>query len=166
MIRVVAAGVVLSSLLIPSLRAEDPPIESAKSEPAAEKPALNEHEQAFKTMLNGATLVGHFTIDGKQDDELAEERYSIKSVRKVNDDTWLFNVRIQYKKHDLAVPLPLTVLWAGDTAVVTLDKMTIPPLGTFNARVLFHDDRYAGTWDHVGAAGGNLFGKIVREQAE
>ncbi|MEX0866949.1 MAG: hypothetical protein WD030_06285 [Pirellulales bacterium] len=155
------AAAIFTLLVVPAVRAEDPPAKALP--PAAEKPALNEHEQAFKQMLDGATLIGHFTVDGKENGELSEERYAIKSVDKINDDTWRFNVRIQYKTHDLTLPLPLKVLWAGDTAVVTLDKVAIPPLGTFNSRVLFHDDRYAGTWEHVGAAGGNLFGKIVRE---
>lgn len=166
MLRLTTKALLLAALLTPAARAADPPVESIDPQAVAEKSQLNEHEQAFQQMLTGATLIGHYTVDGQDNDKLSEERYSIKSVDKINDDTWRFNVRIQYKQHDLALPLPLTVLWAGDTAVVTLDKVAIPPLGTFNCRVLFHDDRYAGTWNHVGAGGGNLFGKIVREEDE
>ncbi len=164
MLRNFFAAAIFSLLVVPAVRAEDPPSQTNDPPPAADKPELNDHERAFKQMLDGAVLVGHFTVDGQENGELSEERYAIKSVAKINADTWRFNVRIQYKTHDLTLPLPLKVLWAGDTAVVTLDKVAIPPLGTFNSRVLFHDDRYAGTWEHVGAAGGSLFGKIVREE--
>ena len=39
-------------------------------------------------------------------------------------------------------------------------------LGTFTARVLIYDNRYAGTWQH-GKAGGHLFGRIekIKEKA-
>jgi hypothetical protein len=34
-------------------------------------------------------------------------------------------------------------------------------MGTFTARVLFYEDRYAGTWQH-GKVGGHMFGKIEK----
>ncbi len=43
--------------------------------------------------------------------------------------------------------------------MVSLTDLTIPGLGTFTARVLFYEDRYAGTWQH-GKVGGHMFGKI------
>jgi hypothetical protein len=52
------------------------------------------------------------------------------------------------------------VVWAGDTPVITLDKMPIPGFGTFTCRVMIFGDQYAGTWDG-GDHGGHLFGKIV-----
>jgi hypothetical protein len=57
--------------------------------------------------------------------------------------------------------MPLEIKWAGDTPIITLTNMAIPGLGTFTARVLIYDNRYAGTWQH-GPVGGNLFGKIEK----
>jgi hypothetical protein len=74
-------------------------------------------------------------------------------------DLWLFKVRIRYGDHDVTVPLPLTVNWAGKTPVIVVDQLTIPALGTFDARVVIAGARYAGTWQH-GEVGGHLFGKI------
>ena len=78
-----------------------------------------------------------------------------------------FTARIKYGDVDSEVPMPLTVLWSGNTPVITLDNLTIPGMGTFSARVLIHSDRYAGTWQHD-AVGGHLFGKIekAKETAE
>ena len=44
--------------------------------------------------------------------------------------------------------------------MVSLTYVSLPGLGEgFSARVLFYDDRYAGTWDH-GEYGGLMFGAI------
>ena len=93
-------------------------------------------------------------------DRLRKEVYEIKEVRKLPDgDLWVITARIKYGEHDLTVPVPLEVKWAGTTPVLTLDNLTIPGLGTFSARVVLHRDKYAGTWQHDDS-GGHLFGKI------
>ena len=68
--------------------------------------------------------------------------------------------RIQYGEHDLTVPVPVRIQWAGKTPVITLDRVAIPGLGTFDARVVIHDRKYAGMWRHD-EVGGHLFGKIL-----
>ena len=50
-------------------------------------------------------------------------------------------------------------------SVIVLDELTIPGLGTFSSRVMFHGDRYAGTWQH-GAVGGLMFGKVEKADAK
>ncbi len=139
-------------------QAESPSTDQAKPTPTAD--ALTEMFAAFSKQLSGSTLQGHFTVDG-QTDRLKEERYEIQSVSKLPaGDMWLFKVRIRYGDHDVNVPLPLTVNWAGSTPVIVVDRVTIPGLGTFDARVVIAGQRYAGTWQH-GDVGGHLFGKIV-----
>lgn len=125
---------------------------------------LNEMEQQFQKSLSGSTLVGHFTMSNKPSNDLSEERYTISKLTKVTGkkDTWRFVVRINYGKYDVNVPLDLQVNWAGDTPMITLTDFAIPALGTFSARVLFHGDRYSGTWQH-GKVGGHLFGRIESE---
>jgi len=127
---------------------------------------LIEAHKHFEKMLTGATLVGHFTMSDKPSNNLSEERYTISKVTKVANkkDTWQFAVQIKYGKYDVDMPLDLEVQWAGDTPMITLTDFTIPALGTFSARVLFHRDRYAGTWQH-GKVGGHLFGVIRRDEA-
>jgi hypothetical protein len=120
-------------------------------------------EKNFQQMMSGVTLVGHSTR-ANQYGISGEERYRIDNVSKVTGDTWLFQARVKYGSHDLPVPVPVAIKWAGDTPVITLTDLTIPGLGTFTARVLLYRGRYAGTWsakDH----GGEMFGAIVRESA-
>lgn len=120
-----------------------------------------ELEKKFTQQMSGATLVGHFTVDGKSNDKPPRvERYEIASAKKISGDQWLITARIKYGKHDINVPMPLNVFWAGDTPVISLTNLTIPGLGSgFTSRVMFFEGRYAGTWQH-GKVGGNLWGKI------
>ena len=74
----------------------------------------------------------------------------------------MFTVRIKYGKLDTKLPVTVPLLWAGETPMVSLTDASIPGLGEgFSARVLFHDDRYAGTWQH-GKVGGHMFGRIEK----
>ena len=131
----------------------------------ARKPSIDvqaDLEQKFQQMMSGVTLIGH-SASLKGESTAGEEKYVIEKVSKLRGDTWLFHVRIQYGSHDVPVPLPVTIKWAGDTPVITLTNLTIPGLGTYTARVLLYQNQYAGTWsskDH----GGQVFGKIVRQR--
>lgn len=125
-------------------------------------------ENHFQKKLSGVTLVGQYTQQSKEKDELpTEERYTIHKVSKIpgKDKLWRFDVRMQFGTVDLTLPLPITVEWAGDTPVITLTQYQIPGLGSFSARVLFYENRYAGTWQH-GDLGGHLFGKIIKNSQE
>lgn len=109
--------------------------------------------------MAGATLVGRSTSSNREGLG-GEERYRIDKVSKLVGDTWLIQARLQYGSHDIPVPVPVAIKWAGDTPVITLTDLAIPGAGTFTARVLLYGDQYAGTWsakDH----GGQIFGKIV-----
>jgi hypothetical protein len=119
-------------------------------------------ERKLEQTLSGSVMIGHFTVTGdKPGVSPKEERYTLKRVKKLEGDNWLFEARIQYGEHDRTLPLTLPVLWAGDTPVITLTKLPVPGFGTFTARVLIYDDQYAGTWSG-GDHGGQLFGRIVR----
>lgn len=135
------------------------------AEPAAKPvPSQEELEKQFAEQLSGAALVGNFTDDAdKSGKPLAEERYAISKVSKLKGDLWLFQTRIQYANHDLRLPLPLAVKWAGDTAVITLTDLDVPGLGKFTARVLIYRDQYAGTWRGA-THGGHLFGRIEKSK--
>lgn len=131
-----------------------------KAAGADDKAAVRASAEAeFAARLTGATLVGNFTIDAAGPVEPGEllkpDRYELATVNKVNDDFWLF----VYVHKGVPIPLTMKVLWAGKTPVLTLDEFTIAGMGTYSARLMFHGDRYAGTWQH-GKKGGLMFGKI------
>jgi len=118
-------------------------------------------EKQFEETLSGATLEGTFTTTGKEDKGLTREKYTLGKVKKLKDDTWLFETRIQYGDHDVTLPLALQVKWADDTPVITLTDVLVPGFGKFTARVLIYRGQYAGTWSG-GDHGGHLFGKVLK----
>ena len=128
---------------------------AAKADPQAERFAALE-----KTMSN-CVLVGHFAVTGKDDTTLQAERYELKTVKHQQGENWLFEARIVYGENDVTLPLVLPVRWAGDTPVISVDKMMFPGLGTYTARVMIYADHYAGFWSG-GDHGGHLFGVIKR----
>ncbi len=122
---------------------------------------------AFAESMRNVRLKGHFTVVSQGKTRTAqEEEYTIKSVKKLpKGDQWLFQARIRYGRVDMTVPLVLNVKWAGATPVIALDSLTIPGLGTFSARVLFHGKRYVGTWQHDDK-GGHLYGVLEKIKPE
>lgn len=126
---------------------------------AADAVQLSPAESAFANAMNGATLVGAFTMSNAPDALPRSERYDLGEVRKLADGLWLLPTRIRYGDKDVTLPITLPVQFAGDTAVIVVDKVGFPGLGVYSARVLVHDGRYAGYW-HGGGHGGHLFGEI------
>ena len=82
-----------------------------------------------------------------------------RSAEKIEGHRWIITARIKYGKHDVKLPVPLEVFWAGDTPVITLTNAVVPGMGTFTSRVMIYGDRYAGTWQHD-KFGGHMWGKI------
>ncbi len=129
----------------------------------AQDVSLNALELEFTERMANSVLVGRFVVAGREDSMPRPERYEIESVTKVGEDQWRFAARMQYGNTNVTLPIVVTMLWAGDTPMVSLTDLTIPMLGTFTARVIFYGDRYAGTWQH-GEVGGHLYGAIEKAQ--
>ena len=95
-----------------------------------------QQDQQLRQWLSGATLVGHFTDDAAEadGDPLSAERYEISKIERMGtSDLWLIHARIQYGDKDLQVPVPVFIKWAGQTPVITMD------------RVASHNDRISGS---------------------
>jgi hypothetical protein len=145
---------------------EASPEAPVKDEEEDEGPSQAELDERFEKLLSGATLAGQYTVSGAEGTSVPkEEKYTIAKVSKIAGSLWLFQVRIQYGGHDKTVPLPLPVKWTAETPMIVLDKVTVPGFGTFSARVVFHEGKYAGTWSG-GDHGGHLFGRIVPAEEE
>jgi hypothetical protein len=124
--------------------------------------AQKERVTKLETLLTGAKMTGRFTILGKDDKPPAKEEYTIVSATKTDTgDIWLIKARIQYGDKDATGPVPVEILWAGDTPVITLTNVTIPGMGTFSSRVVIYDNMYAGTWRHYNVIC-HLFGTIAK----
>ena len=138
---------------------------AAAQEKASAKPSREEFEKAFSEKMTGTVLVGNYSVVGKDTKPANPERYELKKVSKFADDLWVFEARIKYGKTDVTLPLTLRMIWAEDTPMITLTDATLPGLGSaFGARVIFHGDLYAGTWQH-GKVGGHLWGTIEKADA-
>jgi hypothetical protein len=153
--RHLALATVCLFALVSPLAAQDTPDKPAE-------PSQEELEKQFAEKMSGATLVGRFTVTGLADDKpLAEDRYTLGTVKKLKGDLWSIEARIQYGGRDVKLTLALPVKWAGDTPVISVTNVAFPGLGTYSARIVIYEDQYAGTWggkDH----GGQMFGKIVK----
>lgn len=131
---------------------------------AMDPAALPAVERAFAEKMNGAALVGRFTIAGREDRAADPDRYDLYSVEKVGADLWRFNAKIG--ESGVTVPVVVRMTFADDTPIILMTDATIPGMGTFTARVFFYGDLYAGTWAHSGKAGGHMYGRIERGKAD
>lgn len=116
--------------------------------------------------LSGTKWTGQFTVTGKA--ETKTEHYEILSAEKNEvGDYWNLVARIKYGEKDQTMPLPpIEIKFADKTPVITIDKVTFPGFGAFDARVLIRQGKYAGTWSHSGGKGGHLFGTIEKMDPE
>ena len=131
-----------------------------------------ELEQRFAKTLTGAMLKGSWQMTGEQGlagkaplSKPREDKYTIVSVHKQDDDWWLFNARIEFGENDLTLPIRLRVVWAGDTAVITVDDFGFPGIGLYSARVMIYGNFYTGIWYGTNY-GGVMSGQIVRAADE
>ncbi|RLT06226.1 MAG: hypothetical protein DWI21_11485 [Planctomycetota bacterium] len=138
---------------------------AAAQDKAPAKPNREELEKAFSERMTGTVLVGNYSVVGKDLKPANPERYELKKVSKLADDLWVFEARIKYGQTDVTLPLTLRMIWAEDTPMISLTNANLPGLGAaFGARVIFHGDLYAGTWQH-GKVGGHLWGTIQKAEA-
>ena len=128
------------------------------------KPAsLTEQERQFAERMRGVSLVGTFTIAGREGREPRSDRYDIASVEKVGDNLWRFNAGMQCCGVNGVIPVVVPMQWNGDTPMIMMTDTSLPGLGTFTVRVFFYGDQYAGTWQH-GQVGGHMSGRIEKQQ--
>ena len=123
---------------------------------------LTPPEMKFRNTLSNCVLNGRWcpTKKGQMTEEY-HEKYIIQSASKSGKDTWTIRARIQFAGKDLTIPVPVKLRWAGDTPVITLERVSVPGFGTYSARVLIYEDTYAGTWVTDGE-GGMLHGIIEK----
>lgn len=176
-IALISTGIALSLPL--STRAQDtdgpPPVGAVVGDGTLpEKPKVRTQEELeaeFKDMLTAKSLVGSWqmTRTGDAAAELSPartEKYMINSVTKLQDDLWLISARIQFAEKDVNIPVPVRVVWAEDTPMITLSDFSVPLLGTYSCRVIFHQGYYSGIWySSTKGYGGVMSGRIVDAHA-
>jgi hypothetical protein len=125
--------------------------------------SLTDAERQFSERMRDASLVGSFTIAGREDRTLHADRYDIASVEKVGDDLWRFNASMSCCGLDgKTLPIVVPMRWIGDTPMIMMTDTSLPGVGAFTVRLFFYGDRYAGTWQH-GKVGGHMSGRIEKQ---
>jgi hypothetical protein len=124
-------------------------------------------EAKFIAMLTNATLKGSWAP--LQQNQLGAERggdgYRIARAEKKSDGSWAIVSVISARGQTFEFPIPAKVRFAGDTAVLILDDVRAGQgQGNWSARVMFHDDVYAGRWWETADPehGGTINGIITR----
>lgn len=144
-------------------------VDSKKPAAAAiEKPTRAELEQRFRMALTDAVFSGTWQMTGAPDADgktslsaPAADKYTISKVTRISGDRWLIFARIEYGDTDLTLPVPVRVVWAEDTPIITVNDMKIPGGNTYSARVMVYRNFYSGTW-FGDCDGGILSGQILR----
>lgn len=124
-------------------------------------------EAKFIAMLKKATLKGSWAPvqQGRQGAEKGGDSYRIARAEKTADGKWSIVSLFTVNGQQVEFPIPASVKFAGDTAVLILDNVRAGPgKANWSARVMFFDDVYAGRWwesanrEH----GGTISGTITR----
>jgi hypothetical protein len=123
-------------------------------------------ERAFAARMRNVTLVGSFTMSGREEGSPRADRYEIASVEKVGENSWRFMAKMDCcgAAGQAEIPIVVPMHFVGDTPVIMMTDTSLPGLGTFTVRLFFYGDRYAGTWQH-GAVGGHMSGRIEKTGA-
>lgn len=128
-----------------------------------------EVEAKFVAMLKNATLKGTWApvAQGKLGGEKGNDSYRIARVAKSEDGKWSVVSVFKLGDREIEFPISCTVKFAGDTAVLILDNVkTGQGNANWSARVMFHDDVYAGRWWETNNKehGGTINGTITRAE--
>jgi hypothetical protein len=128
-----------------------------------------EAEAKFTAMLKNATLKGTWApvAKGQLGKEKGDDSYKIARVEKKEGGKWAVVSVVNFQGREIEFPIACDVKFAGDTAVLILDNVKAGPgNANWSARVMFHDDVYAGRWwesankEH----GGTIAGTISRDE--
>jgi hypothetical protein len=124
--------------------------------------SMSAAEREFSQRMSNVSLVGSFTVAGREGRTPRSDRYDITSVEKVGTDLWRFNARMECCGITGSIPVVVPMRFAGDTPMIAMTDTSLPGLGTFSVRLFFYGDRYAGTWQH-GKVGGLMSGRIEKQ---
>lgn len=127
--------------------------------------SLTDAERQFADHMRGVSLVGSFTVAGREGQTPTPDRYEIASVEKVGEDQWRFNASMDCcGVNGATLPIVVPMRFVGDTPMILMTDTSLPGIGTVTVRVFFHGDRYSGTWQH-GRVGGHMSGRIEKAPA-
>jgi hypothetical protein len=133
----------------------------------AQEKSAADLEAEFSAMLQNATLKGSWVpIRQGATGEEKNDAYQVVRATRIEGDRWEIVSKAKHQGKEIEYPIPVMVKWAGDTAVMILDEVATGGGKTYSARVMFHTNRYAGSWWGKGQPGGLLSGAITQAKEE
>lgn len=164
--RVGAATMGIALALTGTAFAQPNPATPAPSAANTIKDLPGDPEERFKILLSNAYLSGRWAPlkNGELGEERTGDKYNIVGVTKGTGENWIVQAKMKYRDQEMVIPIPVQVKFAGDTAILIVDKLSIPGGGTYSARLMFYERTYSGTWAG-GRGGGMLYGVITNETA-
>jgi len=126
-------------------------------------------EAKFIATLKNATLKGTWApvAQGKLGAEKGDDSYRIARVEKSESGKWAIVSIFTVRDKPVEFPIPASVKFAGDTAVLILDDVRAGPgKSNWSARVMFHEDVYTGRWWETSNKehGGTIAGTVTRTE--
>src|SRR5689334_19770065 len=88
---------------------------------------MTDRERQLKEKLSNCVFNGRWCLieKGKLTQEY-EDTYTIEGAAKTAKGGWLVYARVEYAGRSFTLPVPVRLTWAGETPVVTLDRVSIP----------------------------------------
>ncbi|MEM7014309.1 MAG: hypothetical protein AAF585_22840 [Verrucomicrobiota bacterium] len=127
--------------------------------------AFADAEADFIAMLKNATLKGTWApVAGGQIGEDKDDAYHIVGAVKKDGDNWHIVTKVKHQEQEFEYPIPVIVKFAGDTAVMILNDSPTGDGGKWSARVMFHNDVYAGSWWNTAGKAGTIAGTVSRAE--
>ena len=130
---------------------------------ARDPASLSDAQRQFRERMRDVSLVGSFTVTGRESRPPRSDGYGISGVEKVGENLWRFDAKMNCCGVSGSIPVVVPMRWIGDTPMIMMTDTSLPGLGTFTVRLFFYGDRYAGTWQH-GKVGGHMSGRIEKQQ--
>src|ERR1700722_19504528 len=85
---------------------------------AVRRASLTDLGRQFIERMRGVSLVGSFTVDGREDRTPRSDRYDISSVEKIGDNLWRFNASMHCCGVNGTIPVVVPMRWNGDTPMI------------------------------------------------
>lgn len=92
--------------------------------------------------------------------EKTGDKYQIFSATKGKDDKWIIHAKMKYREQEFVMPIPVTMMFVDETAILVVDNLSFAYGGVYSARLLIHERTYSGWWSG-GRGGGMLYGTIT-----
>jgi len=152
----------LGLLLAGHAPAQNPKPAAEKPAAVAQKTAPATPEERFKALFTKATLSGRWAPlkDGVLGEEKTGDKYQIVSATKGKDDQWIIHAKMKYREQEFVMPIPVTMKFVDETAIMVVDNLSFAYGGVYSARLLIHERTYSGWWAG-GRGGGMLYGTIT-----